>query len=179
MPANEAEVAGLVAAADALAAQVVAMRCDWAARLAGWRSEGRQIALWGAGSKAVTFLNIIEGTGAIGHVVDISPDKRGRHIPGTGHRIEAPEEMARAARRPIEVIAMNPLYRRRNRPAPRRAGCCGPASRVVRSKPPSGADSGEGPSVRRCGVSAGVLRPIVEPLVTVMVWTSGNRGSKP
>ena len=67
--------------------------------------------VWGAGSKAVTFLNIVEGTGAIGHVVDISPDKRGRHIPGTGHRIEAPEEMARAVRRPIEVIAMNPLYR--------------------------------------------------------------------
>jgi SAM-dependent methyltransferase len=111
MPPDGAEVAGLVAAADALAAQVAAMRRDWAARLAGWRGEGRQIALWGAGSKGVTFLNIVEGTGAIGHVVDISPDKRGRHVPGTGHRIEAPEEMARAARGPIEMIAMNPLYR--------------------------------------------------------------------
>ena len=110
-PVGGAEVAGLVAAADAFAAQVETMRRDWAARLADWRGEGRQIVLWGAGAKGVTFLNIVEGTGAIGHVVDISPDKRGRYVPGAGHRIEGPEEMAQAARGPIEVIAMNPLYR--------------------------------------------------------------------
>jgi SAM-dependent methyltransferase len=69
------------------------------------------IAVWGAGSKGVTFLNLAgaPAEGGSTSVVDVNPRKQGKHVPGTGHRVVAPEELGRA--RPGVVLAMNPLYR--------------------------------------------------------------------
>lgn len=81
-------------------------------RLAGWNEHlptgNGDVALWGAGAKGVTFLNLLDDPGMVGHVVDVNPRKAGRHVPGTGHRIESPAALA--GRRLRTVFIANPAY---------------------------------------------------------------------
>ena len=80
----------------------------WAERLRELHDAGRQVAVWGAGSKGVTFLNVVPGAEEVGLVVDLNERKHGRHVPGAGHPIQPPEAVSR--HRPDVVLAMNPLY---------------------------------------------------------------------
>jgi hypothetical protein len=64
--------------------------------------------LWGAGSKGVSFVNVLAATEEIGYLVDLNPHKDGRFVPGTGHQVRAPAFLADY--RPDAVIVMNPLY---------------------------------------------------------------------
>mgnify|MGYP005853254515 CR=1 FL=1 len=82
---------------------------DWRGRLTEWRRNGARVVAWGAGAKAVSFLNMTEDAGAVAAVVDINPDKQGRHVPGSGQPIVAPETLAGEA--PDVVLLMNPIYR--------------------------------------------------------------------
>jgi len=82
---------------------------QWADRLAGWKRRGLRVAVWGIGSKGVTFLNTVPGAASIETIVDINPRKQGHHVAGTGQRILTPEELAEAGA--DEVIVMNPLYK--------------------------------------------------------------------
>jgi SAM-dependent methyltransferase len=88
-----------------------ALRClqAWKFRLARWRAEGRRTVIWGGGAKAVSFLNMLKVDDAIPYVVDINPHKQGRHLPGTGQRIVAPEFLKEF--QPQAVVLMNPMYR--------------------------------------------------------------------
>jgi len=63
--------------------------------------------VWGAGSKGVTFLNLVD-SGFIDCVVDINPNKQGRYVPGTGHLIVPPEALK--DRRQDKIYVMNPAY---------------------------------------------------------------------
>jgi SAM-dependent methyltransferase len=66
------------------------------------------VALWGAGSKGVTFLNVVDPDREIGAVVDINPRKHGSHVAGTGHEVVGPEDLAEL--RPRHVLLMNGAY---------------------------------------------------------------------
>ena len=66
------------------------------------------VALWGAGSKGVTFLNVADPQRRIASVFDVNPRKHGRHVPGSGQRILAPAEVTAAGAE--TVLVMNPLY---------------------------------------------------------------------
>ena len=66
------------------------------------------VALWGAGSKAVSLLNLPSIAPAISEVVDVIVRKHGLHIPRTGHRIEPPEHLR--AVRPATVLVANGVY---------------------------------------------------------------------
>jgi SAM-dependent methyltransferase len=79
-----------------------------AGRLEGWRRQGRSVALWGSGSKAVAFLTLLGRDRGIEAVVDVNPHKWGKYLAGTGQRIAAPAELR--AIRPDVVIVMNPIY---------------------------------------------------------------------
>jgi SAM-dependent methyltransferase len=70
------------------------------------------LAVWGAGSKGVTFLNLVASArnGGSVVVVDVNPRKQGKHVAGRGDRILAPHELPEAA--PATVLVTNPLYRR-------------------------------------------------------------------
>jgi SAM-dependent methyltransferase len=91
----------------------------WAGRAAAWRAmveerraRGGRVAVWGSGSKGVSFLGAI-GAGAaeaVSCVVDINPHRQGRFMVGTGHPIVAPAALREAA--PATVVVMNPIYRR-------------------------------------------------------------------
>lgn len=80
----------------------------WNDKLAEIARRDRKVVLWGAGSKGVTFLNILQEQNNIEYVVDINPNKKGKYIPGTGQQIVAPEFLTHY--QPDIVIIMNPIY---------------------------------------------------------------------
>jgi SAM-dependent methyltransferase len=78
------------------------------------RRDRRRAVVWGAGSKGITYLNILTesgiiSAGAIEYIVDLNPGKQGRHVPGTGQRVVAPDFLRE--HEPDVVIVMNPNYR--------------------------------------------------------------------
>lgn len=89
--------------ADGLAAR----RNAWADRLPRLLAEGK-VALWGAGAKGATFLNVVAGGEAIEAVVDVNPRKQGKYVPGTGQLIVDPGSLVGSDVR--AVIVMNPVY---------------------------------------------------------------------
>lgn len=82
---------------------------SWARVLDAELDRGARIAVWGAGSKGVTFLNTVPRAGEIAAVVDRNPRKHGRHVAGTGQQVTAPESLARDGC--DLVVATNPVYR--------------------------------------------------------------------
>ncbi len=80
----------------------------WGERLADWREQGHKVAIWGAGSKGVTFLNVVQGGSEIACVIDKNPRKQGRFVPGTGQEVMGPEGALPV--RPDRIVVMNPIY---------------------------------------------------------------------
>jgi SAM-dependent methyltransferase len=97
---------------------VMRFAATWADRVAEWRAmveerraQGGRVAVWGSGSKGVSFLSAIgAGTEAVSHVVDINPHRQGRFMVGTGHPIVGPAALREV--QPTTVVVMNPIYRR-------------------------------------------------------------------
>ena len=79
----------------------------WNAELGARRGRGTT-ALWGAGSRGVTFLNTTAAGEIVDVVVDINPRKHGSYVPGTGQEIIGPEALRDL--RPATVVVMNPNY---------------------------------------------------------------------
>jgi SAM-dependent methyltransferase len=67
------------------------------------------IAVWGAGAKGVTFCHLTDPEGTrLSGLIDVNPGKQGKHIPGSGHRVHAPEDWL--AHRHGHVLVLNPNY---------------------------------------------------------------------
>jgi hypothetical protein len=82
----------------------------WQNRLTQFRKDKSQVVLWGAGSKSVTFLNVLDiRAGQIEYVVDLNPRKQGLFVAGAGQQVVAPDLLKDY--RPDTVIIMNPIYR--------------------------------------------------------------------
>jgi SAM-dependent methyltransferase len=82
----------------------------WQQLLAKLASSNRPVAVWGAGTKGVMFLNLAARQGGnVSLVVDINPGKQGSFVAGAGQPVVAPSELR--SQRPEVVIAMNPNYR--------------------------------------------------------------------
>lgn len=81
----------------------------WAVHLDRLRRQGRDVVVWGAGSKGITFVNLVEGGAGVSRLVDLNPRKRGRFVPVTAQPVVAPEDLL--TNRPDVVVVMNPLYR--------------------------------------------------------------------
>lgn len=82
----------------------------WRQRIEEFRSERRQIVIWGAGAKGVMFVNVLgvaAGAG-IDWVVDINPRKHGHFVPLMGQEIIGPERLLQNP--PDLVVVMNPEY---------------------------------------------------------------------
>ena len=77
----------------------------WLSRL---QQSGRKAAIWGAGSKGITFLNVLDPGDQIPCAVDINPRKQGMYITGTGQEIVEPERLREV--RPEYVLIMNSIY---------------------------------------------------------------------
>jgi hypothetical protein len=94
---------------------VLGFRNQIAARLAGWRrliegyqDEGKRMAIWGGGSKGVSFLTTLGIGDEIPYAVDINPRKQGHFMPGSGHQVVSPRFMRDY--RPDVIFVMNPVY---------------------------------------------------------------------
>ena len=66
-------------------------------------------AIWGAGAKGSTFLNLLDpGKKAVDYVIDINPAKQNKYIAGTGHPIFEP---AILLEKPVDnILIMNENY---------------------------------------------------------------------
>jgi hypothetical protein len=64
--------------------------------------------VWGAGSKGITFLNVLKSENVIEFVIDVNPHKHGLYVPGTGQQVVAPDMLTDI--QPDVVIVMNPIY---------------------------------------------------------------------
>jgi SAM-dependent methyltransferase len=69
---------------------------------------GRRGAIWGAGSKGITFLNILDPGQSIPYAVDINPRKQGKFVTGTGQEIVEPAALA--AGDIDRIFVMNSIY---------------------------------------------------------------------
>jgi len=107
--AADDDVADLAGAVARFSERAQAHLQSWRARLAELEKSGRRVAVWGGGTKGVSFLNMLKVFDAIPYVVDINPYKQGRFLPGTGQKIIAPPFLKEY--RPDVVILMNPIYR--------------------------------------------------------------------
>lgn len=80
----------------------------WRELLQGWHAQNKRVVLWGGGSKAVAFLATLQCSSQVDLVVDINPYKQGMYLPGSGHRVIAPESLGKAQ---MDIIlVMNPVY---------------------------------------------------------------------
>jgi SAM-dependent methyltransferase len=82
----------------------------WGEWLAEALRAQHSVALWGAGSKGISFLNLLdrETPRAVSRVVDINPGKTGSFVAGTGHPVVDPDALRAAP--PDYILLMNPEY---------------------------------------------------------------------
>ncbi len=108
-PAIASDPDGVAALVASFAGEYDRLMLGWRERLAAMARDGRRAAIWGAGSKGVSFLNAVKAGDSIACVADISPRKHGLHVAGTGHKVVAPEALRGEA--PDMVVIMNPIYK--------------------------------------------------------------------
>ena len=76
--------------------------------LAARKSEGARLAAYGAAAKGSTLLNTFEiGAETLDFVADASPHKQGRHMPGSGLEISAPERLLEETPDYVLLLAWN------------------------------------------------------------------------
>ncbi len=81
----------------------------WTDKVRQLAAEGKRVVTWGAGSKGVTFLNLVDSS-SIDYIVDINPMKNGRYVPGTGQQVVGPNALIEY--QPDLVLLMNGVYQR-------------------------------------------------------------------
>ncbi|MGH8616808.1 MAG: class I SAM-dependent methyltransferase [Burkholderiales bacterium] len=110
--APRADSAGLPALAAGYATALPGQLDAWRATIHGHAGQGR-IAVWGAGAKGCTFVNLVDPEcTAIDCVIDLNPAKQGHFVAGTGHPIV--DYHALPARGVQQIVLMNPNYRGEN-----------------------------------------------------------------
>ncbi len=83
---------------------------DWRSKIRDFRSAGKRVVIWGAGSKGVSFLTTLGlGENEVEFAVDINPHRHGQFMATTGQEIIGPDRLTRD--NPDVVIIMNPIYK--------------------------------------------------------------------
>jgi SAM-dependent methyltransferase len=76
--------------------------------LARLQEQNQKVVVWGAGSKGVTFQNVLNTAETIQYVVDVNPRKHDMYVAGTGQQIVPPTFLSEY--QPDAVIIMNAIY---------------------------------------------------------------------
>jgi len=85
------------------------LQATWSRLLTKQAAKG-PVALWGAGAKGVTFANLLDPQASrIACIVDVNPAKQNHFLPGTGHPVVHPAELA--GRSVGTILLLNPNYR--------------------------------------------------------------------
>ncbi len=82
---------------------------SWRDKIATFQDSSHNFVVWGAGSKGVTFLNLLQvNSEEFPYIVDINPRKQGKFVAGTAQEVISP---SRLSAKPIDtVVIMNPVY---------------------------------------------------------------------
>jgi hypothetical protein len=107
--ASSQEVAELADAAHRFADLHTETIGRWRRELRSRTDDGQRGVIWGAGSKGVTFLNVVEGAQVCDRAVDINPRKHGMYVSGAGQAVVGPDTLPDDP--PDFVLVMNPNYR--------------------------------------------------------------------
>lgn len=105
---EEEDLQAIISLAEGFVERVSATCHEWNKRIRSAHENGHRVAIWGGGSKAVSFLTTNDLGPEVSHVVDINVHKQGKYIPGTGHVVSAPETLKDEP--PHLVVVMNPVY---------------------------------------------------------------------
>jgi SAM-dependent methyltransferase len=82
---------------------------DWQRRFEHYQSDSKRVAIWGSGSKCVSFLTTLGMDAGAARIVDINPHRHDKFIPGVAEKVMPPEFLS--SYRPDVVIVMNPVYK--------------------------------------------------------------------
>jgi SAM-dependent methyltransferase len=108
--ALEDDLAAVTEAVSSFSRAASRVMVKWRDAVYGAINDGKRVALWGSGSKAVGFLTTLGlSDDVVPCVVDINPHKQGTFLPTTGQVIVAPTYLQ--GYQPDVVIMMNPVYR--------------------------------------------------------------------
>ncbi|GAB4240588.1 MAG: class I SAM-dependent methyltransferase [Stanieria sp.] len=80
----------------------------WTKKLQEFGAKQQKVVAWGAGSKGVTFLNLLQDHNHIDYIVDLNPRKQGKFVAGSGQQIIAPEFLREY--QPDIILVMNSIY---------------------------------------------------------------------
>ncbi|MFZ7094170.1 class I SAM-dependent methyltransferase [Primorskyibacter sp. 2E233] len=105
---NEDDLEAVRILAAGFPKKVADVRAYWTEFVKSRHAEGKRVAVWGGGSKGVSFLTSNSLGEEVAHVIDINPFKQGKYLPVTAHRVAAPEDLKLTP--PDTVIVMNPIY---------------------------------------------------------------------
>jgi hypothetical protein len=108
VPCSEDELASVAGDVQSFAEKHRIRVQSWLRDLGAMADAGQRVVVWGAGSKGVTYLNMLREKAQIEYVVDINPRKEGMHVAGTGQRIVSPLYLREY--QPDVVILMNAVY---------------------------------------------------------------------
>jgi hypothetical protein len=107
--ANENDLETLTSLVNDFPARVGNKLAEWRELLEEATAAGQKVALWGSGSKGVSFLTSLDCPEAVSCVVDINPHRWGHYMSGTGHPIVSPDQLREL--KPDLIIVMNRIYR--------------------------------------------------------------------
>lgn len=105
---DEAEHAKFLQILEKFTMKVTGIQQSSREKLVQIESEGKKLAMWGAGARGVTFLNMFQANGQIVSVVDINPRRHGKYMPGSGHLVSSPESLIDL--QPDLILINNPTY---------------------------------------------------------------------
>jgi SAM-dependent methyltransferase len=102
------ELAELAELVKTFPQRLAAHKQRWHETVEQAKSAGQTVVLWGSGSKAVSFLTSLGIADMVDFVTDINPNRHNHFMPGTGHLIVAPSQLAQIE--PGLIIVMNRIY---------------------------------------------------------------------
>jgi SAM-dependent methyltransferase len=105
---NKAELKEISDYVKAFAANYIRSLNYWQSQIDAFNKTSQKTVVWGAGSKGVTFLNILKNAEEVKYLVDINPRKQGKFVPGSGQKVISPEDLKKYP--PDIAIVMNPVY---------------------------------------------------------------------
>lgn len=106
---NEEDMTEVKVHANAFAREYRRKVANWRRILRDAKRDREKIVVWGAGSKGITFLNIMGPDSKIEYIVDVNPHKKGLFVPGTGQEVVDPAALS--AIRPDRIVIMNVVYK--------------------------------------------------------------------
>jgi SAM-dependent methyltransferase len=96
---------GLSAALAAFGQNLESARAAWTDRANGLVSEGRRVAIWGAGARAIGFLALVPAAvSAVAVAVDINPMRQGLYLPRTAIPVVPP---TRLLEDPVDLVLIS------------------------------------------------------------------------